>query len=195
MVTAGGGSVASPATKLQPISETLKPIKLDKDMKKTSALHAFFRKTAQSSTAPTSTAKLLEHLEAARKRVQANADAASGVVAKMKALPPLKKMSHMARLGFMAKFAEMSKKLPFGEGISMEHGAKRIAQQTAKMKDRVLAKTKGLSQAGVSPSDIFAKFRMENPRQARRSQKLTRMMAGSSGLADALAKAKAMASQ
>ena len=136
--------------------------------------------------------KLMKKKAYAMKQAALSKEQLQSMLARVKAGDP--KMTALARKWSIAKSnarlvnPSVLSRRPFGEGISMSHGVKRIAEQASAMRSRVLAKTKGLSETGVSPSDVFTRFRTENPRQARRSQEITGRMARSSGLAAAKAR-------
>lgn len=94
--------------------------------------------------------------------------------------------SPIKELAFMAKIAEMAMNVP--RGISMAHGAKRLAQQALALKNRVARKTPHLN--SLPGAERFRAFAMENPGVVERSKKLHKTIAGASGLAAAKARAK-----
>lgn len=135
-------------------------------------------KKAQSTKQP-DIGKLKSFVDSASKRAAGNASAASDILAKMKAAAPIKKIA------FMAKIAEMAMS---PGGISMAHGAKRLAQQAMALKNRVARKTPHLS--NLPGAERFRAFAMENPGVVERSKKLHKTIAGTSGLAAAKAMSK-----
>lgn len=141
-------------------------------------------KHAQTTTKP-DIAKLWAHVDAARKRAAGSAQTTSDILAKMRAATPIKKVA------FAVKLAEMAARVP--GGISMAHGAKRLAQQAMALKNRVARKTPHLS--ALPAAERFSAFAMENPGVAERSKKLHRAFAGTSGLAAAKASKTAAAWQ
>lgn len=132
-------------------------------------------KHAQTAAKP-DLAKLWAHVDAARQRAAGNAQATSDILAKMRAATPIKKTA------FATKLAEMAMR---PGGISMAHGAKRLAQQALALKNRVTRKTPHLS--SLPGGERFSAFAMENPGVVERSRKIHKSMAGTSGLAAAKA--------